>query len=148
MCPGLVRTPDGWSPRLFRSCLPLAPLSVAPDSTQRRRADHSPNPLSTRPGIQVRQDEKVAEACDPGGVTVHHITYEGPASLAMGAATAVADADGVELTSANPPEPVDGQPDRVRLALTVEGTTGDVAVAVRAAGNRLPPDATISLEEA
>ncbi|MDQ6728625.1 MAG: hypothetical protein M3066_21060 [Actinomycetota bacterium] len=89
----------------------------------------------------------VAEACDPGGVTAHRITYEGPASLAMGAATAVADADGVELTSADAPEPLDGQPDRVRLALTVEATPDDVAVAVRAVGDRLPPDATIGLVE-
>lgn len=80
-------------------------------------------------------------------MTVHRITYEGPASLAMGAATAVADADGVELKSANPPEPLDGQPDRVRLALTVEGSPDDVAGAVLAVGDRLPPDATISLAD-
>jgi hypothetical protein len=79
-------------------------------------------------------------------VTVHRITYEGPASLAMGAATALADADGVELTSASPPEPIDGQPDRVRLALTVDGDAADILGAVRTVGGGLPPGAGLAVE--
>jgi len=78
-------------------------------------------------------------------VTAHRITYEGPASLAMGAATSLADAEGVELTSANHPEPLDGQPDRVRLALTVEGDPDDVLAAVRAVGGALPAEAVAGL---
>lgn len=79
-------------------------------------------------------------------MTAHRITYEGPVEFAMEAATALADAEGVELRSANRPEPFDGQPDRVRLALSVEGDPADVVAAVRAVGGGLPAGAGLALE--
>lgn len=81
-------------------------------------------------------------------MTPHRITYEGPGALATRAATLLADARGIELTSANPPEPLAGSPDQVRLALSVTGTPGDVAAAVRLIGDGLPAGARISVEPA
>lgn len=82
---------------------------------------------------------------DAGAVTAHRITYEGPAALAVQAATLIADATGIELTSANSPEPLDGRPDVVRLALEVEGTEDDVVAAVSAVGAGLPDGAGLAL---
>ena len=76
-------------------------------------------------------------------MTAHRITYEGPAALAVQAATLIADAPGIELTSANTPEPVGGRPDIVRLALEVEATDDDVAAAVLQIGAGLPDGATV-----
>ena len=78
----------------------------------------------------------------------HQITYEGPPSLAVRAATLLADADGVELVSAQPPEPRDKGVDEVVLAFTVEGTANAVAAAVRLVGESLPPTATMTIEQA
>ena len=63
-------------------------------------------------------------------VTTHRITYEGPRTLAVEAATLLADAQGIELTSAGQPQPGDGPAGTVRLALTVQGTPEAVADAV------------------
>ena len=41
-------------------------------------------------------------------MTTYRIRFEGPASLALGVATALADAEGVELTSSEPPSPIAG----------------------------------------
>jgi len=81
-------------------------------------------------------------------VTAHRITYEGPAALAMGAATALADAEGVELTSADRPEPLAGLPDRARLAVTVEGAPEDVAEAVALVRAGLPADCELTVADA
>lgn len=71
-------------------------------------------------------------------MTAHRIHYEGPPNLAVQAATLLADAPGVELTSAGRPEPVDGLVDTVRLDMTVEGDDEAVTAAVTAIGERLP----------
>jgi len=81
-------------------------------------------------------------------VTDHRITYEGPASLATGAATLLADSEGVELTSADAPAPLDGHPDSVRLALTVAGTPEAVSDAVRVVAQGLPAGAALTMAEA
>jgi hypothetical protein len=75
-------------------------------------------------------------------VTAFHITYEGPASLAMTAAAALADADGVELTSSEPPQRSDAG-DGVVLALTVEGTSDAVLDAIAQVRDQLGPEARI-----
>jgi hypothetical protein len=80
-------------------------------------------------------------------VTTHQVTYQGPASLAVRAATLLADADGIELTSAAPPEHPDGSDAVVRLAVTLEGSDGDVAAALESVRLALPADATVSLDQ-
>jgi hypothetical protein len=80
-------------------------------------------------------------------VTIHRITYQGPPSLAVPTATMLADAEGVELTSAQEPQHPDGLADTVRLALTVEGTPEAVAAAVSLIRDGLPAGATVEVEE-
>ena len=80
-------------------------------------------------------------------MTVHRITYEGPASLAVETATLLADGHGVELRSADGPKPVDGTPARVRLNLIIEGTLEDVTAAVTRVSAGLPTSATITVDD-
>ena len=54
-------------------------------------------------------------------MTTYRIRFEGPASLALGVATALADAEGVELTSSEPPSPIGGG--EVGLDVTVVGAS-------------------------
>jgi hypothetical protein len=79
-------------------------------------------------------------------VTAHRIQYEGPASFAVRAATLLADADGVELVSSQPPERR-GDGDAVALALTVEAAREEVERAVDEVRAMLPPEATLELAE-
>ncbi len=81
--------------------------------------------------------------CDAGPVTSHRITFEGPAALALGIATSLADADGVDLTASDPITKVDDQ--TVRLGMTAEGTIDAVASAIAALRADLPADATITV---
>jgi hypothetical protein len=81
-------------------------------------------------------------------MAAHQITYEGPPSLAVRAATMLADADGVELVSSQPPERRDKGADKVVLAFTVEGTAKAVMAAVRLVRESLPPTATMTIEPA
>ena len=78
-------------------------------------------------------------------MTTHHVKYEGPSSLAVHVATLLADAEGIDLTSAEKQEPTDGSVETV-LALTVEGTTEAVMAAVRSVGAGLPAEARITVE--
>lgn len=71
----------------------------------------------------------------------HRITFEGPPPVAVRVATALADADGVDLTG-QAPEP-GGTGERVVLVLTVEGTADDIAAAVTAVAAVLPSGATV-----
>ncbi len=80
-------------------------------------------------------------------MTSHQVTYQGPASFAVRAATLLADADGVELTSATPPEHPNGSDATVLLALVVEGSPGAVAEAVDVVREALPPEASVTMEE-
>ncbi len=72
--------------------------------------------------------------------------YEGPSSFAVRVATQLADADGIELTSAEKQEG-DESVDTVLLVLTVEGTPEAVMAAVRSVGAGLPAEARITLED-
>ena len=78
-------------------------------------------------------------------MTVHHIRFEGPAALAVRVATALADADGVDLTSSAAPTALDAG--RVRLDVTVTGTDSDVARAVTAIEDDLPRGASLAVTE-
>jgi hypothetical protein len=76
-------------------------------------------------------------------VTVHRIRFEGPAALVVGVATALADADGVELVSSEPPSLLDDG--RVGLDVAVEGVTGAVAAAVAGLRDRLPDGSSVGV---
>jgi len=76
-------------------------------------------------------------------VTVYRIRFEGPAALAVRVATALADADGVELTSSEQPSILDDH--TVELNLSVDATQDAVAAAVAAINDELPDGASIAL---
>ena len=76
-------------------------------------------------------------------MTVHTIRFEGPAALAVRVATALADADGVDLTSSATPAVLDA--DTVELSLTAEGTQDDIAGAVADIKAGLPRGASIEI---
>lgn len=80
-------------------------------------------------------------------MTAHRITYEGPSELAVRAATLLADAEGVQLTSAGQPQRPARPGEPARLTMTVEGTTDAVRTAVRAIGDGLPPGALMTLDD-
>lgn len=84
--------------------------------------------------------------CDAWAVTTHQVTYEGPPSLAVRVATLLADAAGVELTSAERQQNPVGPGDTVLMALRLEGTTDDVTAAVAQVGDGLPPEASITID--
>lgn len=72
----------------------------------------------------------------------HRITFEGPPPVAVRVATALAGAEGVDLT-AQAPEP-GGTAERVVLVLTAEGSVGDVAAAVTTIEAELPVGAALA----
>jgi len=78
-------------------------------------------------------------------VTTHQVKYEGPSSLAVGVATLLADAEGIDLTSAKQEQP-EGSLGTVLMALIVEGTTEDVIAAVGQIGDGLPAEASITVQ--
>ena len=78
-------------------------------------------------------------------VTVYRVVFEGPATLAVGVATALADADGVELISSDPLSVVDV--DTVRLGLAVEGARESVTDAVASIRDDMPTGATIEVAD-
>ena len=74
----------------------------------------------------------------------HRIRFEGSAAAAVEIATAIADADGVDLTSSAPPTALaDG---RVHLELTVQGPLEVIEAAVEEVAARLPVDSTITVD--
>jgi hypothetical protein len=77
-------------------------------------------------------------------VPVYRINYEGPSTHAVEAARLLAEADGIELTSSQPPERRGGQT-TVLLQLTVEGTDDAVLDAVAMVRGSLPPDARVEI---
>ena len=77
-------------------------------------------------------------------VNEHRIRFEGASSAALTVATAIADADGIDLTSSEPPVAVaDGT---VRLAFTVQGSSESIVAAVDEIGRTLPDDSSIELD--
>ena len=84
--------------------------------------------------------------CDAGVVTSHRITFEGPADLAIGLATALADADGVDLTGSDPIAKVDDH--TVRLGMTAAGSIDAIGHTLAALRAGLPSGATITVGDA
>jgi hypothetical protein len=80
---------------------------------------------------------------DAGAVSAHRIDYTGPSSFAVSAARLLADADGVELTSSQPPKRIDEE--NVELSVTVEGETDEVLDAVASVRAVLPDGAAITI---
>ena len=76
-------------------------------------------------------------------MTIFRIRFEGPAALAVQVATALADADGVELTSSQQPSIVDEH--TVALDVSVDGTRAAIALAVSTISDGLPAGASIDL---
>jgi len=83
---------------------------------------------------------------DAVAVTTQQVTYKGPPAFAVHAATLLADSDGVELTSANQPEVLEGPDQTVLLALVLEGTEEALAAALDAVRVELPPEATLIVD--
>jgi hypothetical protein len=81
--------------------------------------------------------------CDCGTVTVHRIRFEGPAAIAVGVATTLADADGVDLISSDPPASAHGG--AVELDVSVEGPLDAVRAAVKHIRDGLPDGASIEV---
>jgi len=77
-------------------------------------------------------------------VTTHQVKYEGPSSLAVRVATLLADAEGIDLRSAEKQDLGDGSVDAVVLTLTVEASADDVTEAIGRIGVGLPEGATIT----
>ena len=78
-------------------------------------------------------------------MTAYRIRFEGPAALALGVATALADADGVELISSEPPSILDD--DMVALDVAVEGAPDAVADAVASIRDGMPRTASIEIAD-
>ena len=76
-------------------------------------------------------------------MTAYRVRFEGPAALAVGVATALADADGVELISSEPPS--NRGPSTLRLDVAVEGTSEAVAAAVAGIRDGLPHGASLEV---
>lgn len=80
-------------------------------------------------------------------MTSHQVQYDGPSSLAVPVATLLADADGIDLISAEKQENSDGPAESVILVLTVEGTTEAVVAAVESVRAGLPAEASLTVED-
>jgi hypothetical protein len=78
-------------------------------------------------------------------VTEYRIRFEGPAALVVRVATALADADGIDLTSSGQPSIIDEN--SVALDLSVEGTRAAVSAAVADIDDGLPDGASIELAD-
>ena len=81
---------------------------------------------------------------DAGRVSTHRIRFEGPSVAAVQVATALADADGVELTGSEPPKP--SAPGTMVLVVTVEGDDVDIDAAVQGLQERLPEGSSLVID--
>ena len=82
-------------------------------------------------------------ARDAVAVTTYFVRFEGPVELALRVATALADADGVDLLSSEAPTPKASG--LVGLDVTVDGLPDDVIAAVGSVRGWLPDEATIQI---
>jgi hypothetical protein len=75
--------------------------------------------------------------------TTHRIRFEGPSAVALRVARELAVADGIDLTSSEPPAPLDDV--RYALEVTVRGARDAVARALDDIRRDLPAGASITL---
>jgi len=75
-------------------------------------------------------------------VTIYRVSFKGPSALTLRVATALADANGVELISSDQPLNVEG---KVALNVAVEGAFDAVADAVAKIRGDLPSDASVEI---
>ena len=100
--------------------------------------------LATMPGRFPGASAAWWLACGTlAAVSVFRIRYEGPAALAVGIVRELADADGIDLVSSDPPEV--REPGTVALDVAVEATDADVASALTRIRSDLPAGATIAV---
>ena len=78
-------------------------------------------------------------------MTVYRILFEGPTALAVRVATELADADGVDLISSEPPFRVDA--DTVKLSVALEGQSDSVTDAVARIRDGLPTGSSIEVAD-
>ena len=95
--------------------------------------------------IERRLIERRRRCATLWAVTVHRLRYQGPAAMTVRVATAVADADGVDLLSSEPPKLVDAG--TVALEMAVEGDADSVSRAVAMIRDDLPVGASIEITE-
>ena len=76
-------------------------------------------------------------------MTSYRVRVEGPTAVTLSVATALADADGVELTSSD--QAVTRNESMVALDVTVQGAFEAVADAVASIRDSLPPGASIEI---
>jgi hypothetical protein len=76
-------------------------------------------------------------------VSNYRVRFEGPAALTLGVATALANADGVELISSDQPVTLDEN--SVALNVTVEGAFDAVADAVASIRAAMPTETSIEI---
>ncbi len=76
-------------------------------------------------------------------MTVYRVSFQGPAALTVRVATALADADGVELISSDQPVVLDEN--MVALNVTVEGAFDAVADAVAGIRGGMPTGVSIEI---
>ena len=74
------------------------------------------------------------------------MTYRGPSTIAVRAAALLADAEGVELTSAARPDDSTASDESAVLQLTLMGTTEAVTAALASVQGELPPGATLTMD--
>ncbi|HEV2758831.1 MAG TPA: hypothetical protein VGV86_04615 [Acidimicrobiales bacterium] len=74
------------------------------------------------------------------------VTYRGPSTIAVRAAALLADAEGVELTSATRPDYPTVPEESAVLQLTLMGTAEAVTAALDSVQGELPPGATLMME--
>ena len=76
---------------------------------------------------------------------LYHVKFVGAASLAVSVATRLADAEGVELISSDPPAVLDDH--KVELRVAVEGTASAVEIAIASIRAGIPGDAAIEIDQ-
>ena len=74
----------------------------------------------------------------------HRIRFEGASAAALAVATAIADADGVDLTASEPPSALADS--RVRLEFSVQGSSASIEAAVDEIRRIIPRDSAIELD--
>jgi len=82
--------------------------------------------------------------CDAGAVNEHRIRFEGASTAAVSVATAIADVDGVNLTSSEAPAVLEDG--RVRLDFVVEGPLDVITAAVEEMRADLRGESSIAVD--